>query len=156
MPLFRPTRSTSSSHPLGLPSLAIVLLLSLAPATVRAQQGQRDGVILGTVLTEVGGEPVDRASISLAGARTGVRTDARGRFVVNASPGSYTLRIRALGFEYAQRPVTVASGDTTTITIVLTAVPQRLGAVTTTAKPKQRESFDDVPEVGTFTLRGNT
>ena len=34
---------------------------------------------MGTVLSERGGEPVDRASVSLAGARTGVHTDERGR-----------------------------------------------------------------------------
>lgn len=156
MPLSRPTRNactSAGSLPRLLPLLA---LLTLPARAIGAQQPARDGVIAGTVLSERGGDPVVRAAVSIAGARTGARTDDRGRFHLDAAPGSYTLRIRALGYEYAQRPVTVVAGDTTPITIVLTPIPLQLQAVETRARPRQRETFENVPEVGTFTLRGST
>jgi hypothetical protein len=158
MPLSRPTRSSTAARTSLVPLVLTLLAAALPARALAAQQPQpvRDGVIAGTVLSEAGGAPVDQATVTITGARTVARTDERGRFRLEASPGTHMLRVRALGYEYAQRPVTVRAGDTTAITIVITPVPQRLQAVQTTAKPKQRESFEKVPEVGSFTMRAST
>ena len=173
MPLFRPvpdvpqvvasphlavtSHVAARSNSLSAASLLVVLLLACLPADIRAQQPtQRDGVVRGTVLAERTGDPIARATVTLVLSRAIARTDDSGRFVMTVPAGSHSLRVTAVGYEPALRPVTVTAGDTTSIVIVVTPIPQTLEVVTTTARPVERETFEQLPQVGNFTVKAST
>jgi hemoglobin/transferrin/lactoferrin receptor protein len=104
-----------------LTSLALALLLALAPAA-SARQDSR-GAIAGTV-RDAGGAAVPGAKVWLVNAqqvqiRTG-ETDAEGRFrFADVNPGSYELRVERTGFDTHRAPVAVAAGATTDAGLVL-------------------------------------
>ena len=112
------------------PSRAVALLLGLTlfgarPAVARAQQ---NAVVRGTVTDSVSGQPVTGAQIAVAGQARGVTTD-RGTYLVNAAPGTVTVRVQRIGFSPAERQVTLAAGDTTTVNFALHGVAVTLAQV---------------------------
>lgn len=167
-PTMHPTpRPTTPAPPPPRPAapdavhLLVLLLLLLAGAPLAAPLGAQrassgEGIVRGTVLAERSSEPVARANLVVVGRRISARTDDSGRFALVVPAGSGTLRIAALGYETTTRPFTVAAGDSARLTVVLAPVPQQLGAVTTTARPAERESFEQVPQVGAFTVKAST
>jgi hypothetical protein len=96
---------------------ALSLLLA-APALVRAQAvtGSLEGRILSTQ-----GEPLEAAAVTVSGAfllgTREVTTDARGHFLLLWLPaGTYTVRLRALGFgPVALRDVRISLGATASL-----------------------------------------
>jgi hypothetical protein len=109
-------------HARRAPHIAALPLLALAGAFHSAAA---QGTIRGQVLTADTHAPVADAAVSLVGSSTAVLTDGRGRFVLTPlSDGTYTLRVRRLGYQ----PVTLAditvAGDST-ITVVAELLPAR-------------------------------
>lgn len=95
--------------------------LVLAPSLVSAQS---TGTLAGTVINAADDAPLAGVNVLLEGERTGGATAADGTFTIpGVAPGTYTLRARALGFATAQRTVAVRAGETTRVTIRLTARP---------------------------------
>ena len=166
MPLFRRSpdvspvnspRPTSRSNLRSGLLLLVALLLLCRPAGLRAQQpAQGEGVVRGTVLAERTGDPIAGATVSLVLGRATARTNDSGRFVLRIPAGSHSLRVVAAGYEPALRPITISAGDTTAIVIVVTPIPQKLEVVTTTARPIERETFEQLPQVGNFTVKAST
>ena len=107
-----------------------MLAVVMAAPEVRAQQ---PGRIAGTVVDE-NDEAVIGAGVVLAGTLRGTATDAEGRFEIGPlRPGTYTLEARALGYRPATQAVTVAAGQTTTVTLRLHTQPILLEGVVVSA-----------------------
>ena len=104
---------------------ALALLLVAPPGLA----GQATGTISGTV-TGTGARPIAGAAVAVAGTTRGAQTDAQGRFTITAVPaGARTLRATFAGYAEATRSVTVAAGQTATVTVQLTAQALQLDAV---------------------------
>jgi hypothetical protein len=112
-----------------------------AQASSSGRPAQERAYTLNGLVTDSAREPLSDVEITaLATGETNrvTRTDSRGRFEVGArQPGKLTLEARRLG--YASRTVEVDVGTTeasTTIEIVLVAVPEELQNVVVTASPQ--------------------
>lgn len=95
--------------------LLVCLLLLLSAAAALAQT---TGAVRGVV--RAAGQPVPFASIGLKGTTHGTTADEHGGFVLTKVPvGSYQLAVTALGYQPAERPVSVQAGATLPYTVLL-------------------------------------
>lgn len=156
-----PTRSRWSA-------LALVVL---ATTRVLGAQAPATATVTGRVL-DVGGQPVREARVvareDRSGAEWGAAVDAEGRYAVRPpAPGSYTLRVRAVGYGPITRPlgalaagvarevefrlapaVTALTQQVVTATrspVTIAAVP---GAVTVLTRPEIEAQTRTVPRLG--------
>ena len=104
----------------------LLLLLALAlPAFVAAQ-----GTVRGTLFDDSNGEAIPFANVVLDGTRYGCATDLSGFFAISKVPaGTYSLRVRYVGYEEYAETVTVSNGKTITVSIRLKPSSQMLEAV---------------------------
>ncbi|HEY3279860.1 MAG TPA: TonB-dependent receptor [Gemmatimonadales bacterium] len=94
-----------------------VLLLALLPAALRAQ----GGTIRGRV-SDASGAPLARASIAAEGAGARATSDEQGQYEMRAVPtGTYTLRVRLLGYVPQTARVTVGAAALVQQNFTLTA-----------------------------------
>ena len=101
-------------------------------------RAQTTGAVQGTVQT--GGQPVPFASVGLKGSGQGVTADEAGRFTLpNLPAGPYRLVVSAVGFQPLERPLTVVTGQTTTLNPRLNAVPAALAEVVVTGVSRATE-----------------
>jgi TonB-linked SusC/RagA family outer membrane protein len=99
-------------------SVFTLAVLLLVPQTGFAQA---TGTISGTV-TGNRGAPLAGAQVAVTGTTRGSTTDAQGRFSITAVPvGARTVRATFAGYGEGTRAVTVAAGQTATVTIALAA-----------------------------------
>ncbi|MCQ2273232.1 MAG: TonB-dependent receptor [Bacteroidales bacterium] len=105
----------------------VVLLVLLFAATVNAQ------TIKGVLTDDKTGEAIPFANVVLDGTRYGIATDINGFFLINKMPeGTYTLRVRFVGFEEFSESITVKKGQTVVRNISLKSTSVTLKAVTVT------------------------
>ncbi|HVX39302.1 MAG TPA: SusC/RagA family TonB-linked outer membrane protein [Gemmatimonadaceae bacterium] len=79
---------------------AVSLLLGLAAAPLAAQGREVTGRV-----TDAGGTPLTEATIGVAGAQVGVRTNERGEYRIRVPAGDVTLMARAIGFKRTEQKV---------------------------------------------------
>ena len=108
-------------------------LLAAASAGVMARPtsavAQATGQITG-VVSSTDGQPIEGASVTLAGTTRGILTNAQGRFSLTAVPaGTHQLRARFIGFGEGTQQVVVTAGATTTANFTLTRQAVQLDAV---------------------------
>lgn len=120
-------------RPLLLRSAAAAAMLALPiGSTLSAQQAERTGRIKGKVVSAYDAEGVQSARVTLAGTELGALADMDGRyFLATVPPGSYELRVQALG--YATKTVTgvtVESGETVHLDVSLEADAVAVGELT--------------------------
>ncbi len=115
-------------------SMIGLLILHVSPPVEAAAQ-DATGVLQGRVTAEATGGPVSGALVELRGADGGLAgrglTNADGRFVLSVPVGTYTLSIRAIGYE----------------TFAETGVQARAGAVETLAYSLRAAGVWEVPGV---------
>ncbi|MET4105496.1 TonB-dependent receptor [Hymenobacter sp. UYP22] len=112
---------------------SLILLLCSVPGWA-----QLTGTVQGVV--RAGSQPVAFASVGLKGSQLGATADEKGEFVLTAVPvGSYRLAASAVGFQPAERSVTVTAGTTVTIDVSLTAAPATLTEVVVTGVSRATE-----------------
>lgn len=88
------------------------------------------GTVRGTLFDESNGEAIPFANVVLDGTKMGCATDINGFFLINKVPaGSYTLRVRYIGYEEYTEVIEVAAGKTLTKSIRLKPSSQMLEAV---------------------------
>lgn len=123
---------------------ALILIGSLAAFAAQPAWSQAPGQIEGTVVS-IEGESLPGATVQLVALDRGTSTDADGRFDLPDVPaGEHELTVRFIGFEAAEKTVTVRRGETTTVTVDLTPRNVALeGIVVTSQKRVQR--VQDVP-----------
>ena len=110
----------------GAAMLAATLLAGLAGPAL----AQGTGAVRGTVVDSASRRPVAGVQVSVVGTTLGTLTNDAGTYVVRGVPaGAVTLRLRRLGFEPADRRVTVAAGDTLVADFALRAAAAQLSEV---------------------------
>jgi hypothetical protein len=111
------------------PVLALALLL-LCGANLQAQDV---GAVLGSVVNEATGMPLEGAQVSLVGTQIGAVTSAEGRFLLqNVTPGEHQLRVDRIGMGSRRVSVTVPAGGTVSVTVRMSevALQRRTGVQT--------------------------
>lgn len=109
-----------------MPKRLFSLLAAMAMACIVSAQGS----VRGTLFDDSDGEAIPFANVVLDGTKYGCATDLAGFFLINRIPeGSYTLRVRYVGYEEYSAPVKVVSGRTMTLTIRLKPSSHMLEAV---------------------------
>ncbi|MCS7082905.1 MAG: TonB-dependent receptor [Bacteroidota bacterium] len=116
--------------------------LSLAPAAW-AQPAR----VQGQVVDASTGEPLPGANVLLVRSgeqapAAGAATDVQGRYSLQASAGSYRLLVRFVGYEEAERPVTLEAGRTLTVDFALRATPLLLNPVVVTGSRRPEKVLD--------------
>jgi iron complex outermembrane receptor protein len=108
--------------------LAVALALLVVPATAQAQ-----GTIQGTVRSGDSGLGLGNARVELPAAGRVTLSNASGGFTIADIPaGTYTLEVRLLGYGLQTLEVTVASGQTVNIDVLLGVSAFELDAVVVT------------------------
>lgn len=76
--------------------------------------------IKGTLTDNESGEAIPFANVVLEGTRYGAATDINGFYLINKIPeGSYTLRVRFVGYQEYTEPITIKKGQVIVLNIVL-------------------------------------
>ena len=84
----------------------------------------------GVLFDESNGEAIPFANVVLDGTTHGCATDINGFFLINKVPeGTYTLKVKYVGYEEYSSPVDLKKGKTITLTIHLKPAAQMLKAV---------------------------
>ena len=105
--------------------IAVLLSATFAIQTVSAQC-----TVKGTLFDDSNGEAIPFANVVLDGTRYGCATDLSGFFLINKVPaGTYTLRVRYMGYEEYRDTVVLAEGKTLIKTIRLKPTSRVLDAV---------------------------
>jgi TonB-linked SusC/RagA family outer membrane protein len=92
--------------------LVVMLALVGRPIPVVAQGSA--GSIQGTVQGE-SGQPLSEARVGVLGSQLGAITRSDGRYVIlGVPPGSYTVRVRRIGYAVREQQVTVPAGESAT------------------------------------------
>ena len=93
----------------------------------------RPGVFAG-VVRDTAGRPVPDADIVGLSSRMTARTSRTGAFLLgDLGPGPEVFLVRSIGFAPQRFPVTLISGDTVSVDVVLGTSPQQLSELTVTA-----------------------
>lgn len=79
----------------------------------------QQATLKGTVISGEDQTPVPFANIAVTGTSGGGTTDLNGKFELKLNAGSYTLKISSLGFANKEEKVTLAAGETKSISITL-------------------------------------
>ena len=110
--------------------LLIFLLLQFSILNFQFLSAQ---TIKGVLTDDATGEAVPFANVVLEGTRYGAATDLNGFYLINKMPaGTYTLRVRYVGYEEHTESVTLAKGQTLTRNITLKSTATMLKDVVVT------------------------
>ena len=100
-------------------SLIVFLTLANLPFSTRLCAQTGSGVIMGTIVDSVGGSLIGARVMVQPGGRE-VATDNQGQFRISGlAAGQYTLTASYVGFDVYTSTVTVAAGQTATVTATL-------------------------------------
>ncbi len=115
--------------------ISIAGLAVLCSAPLGAQEAT--GTIRGRVTDQATQQPLSGVTITIA--TRSALTQADGRYLVTAVPaGSYTVRVRMIGYGVAEQPVTVAGGDTAVVDVALTGQAVGLSELVVVGYGEQR------------------
>ncbi|MFZ1731049.1 MAG: TonB-dependent receptor [Bacteroidota bacterium] len=119
-----------------MPQLSFLIALLFLPSLLSAQ-----GVISGTVQEAGSGEAVIGANVLLVGTGKGAATNRYGYFAIaGLDPGTYTLRISAVGYLTDDRTLTITNSDEIRQLIALKPSVIELGEVSIEADRQQNEA----------------
>ncbi|TZF86172.1 TonB-dependent receptor (plasmid) [Pedobacter sp. BS3] len=106
-----------------------LLMLLFTAIGVYAQTG----TISGTISTS-DGQPAEAVSVGLKGKGLGTITDTRGYYELKkVKPGTYTLRVSAVGLAVQEKTITLSANQSQTINFTLTENAEQLKEVTVSA-----------------------
>ncbi|HET6765333.1 MAG TPA: carboxypeptidase-like regulatory domain-containing protein, partial [Longimicrobiaceae bacterium] len=121
-------RSIRLRSTLGLAAVAVMLGAAAHPLAAQAT-----GTVHGTVTDAGTRRPLAGAQVSVVGGTRRAVTNASGEFNMPAVPaGTMTLQADYLGYGRSTRPVTVAAGQTATVSFALSTSAISLDAVVVT------------------------
>jgi iron complex outermembrane receptor protein len=93
-----------------------------APPPAASEAAREVGVVTGTVMAAELGVPVAGATVVVLSTGASAVTDAEGKFRVELPPGPHKLRFEVVGFQPAERSITVAAGAAATLDLELASV----------------------------------
>ena len=132
-----------------VPALAIGLAAAIATAAPPLA-AQTTGVVRGTIVQQAG-LPVANAQVAIVGTTLGAVTNAAGAYQITAVPaGAQTVRVRMLGYAPADKPVTVAAGQTAVVDFTLASRAVSLDEVVVTGtagQARKREVGNAISQV---------
>ena len=104
------------------------------PVVASAQHG----TIGGRVTDQANGQPIVGARAAVVGTSLVTQTNVEGRYVLaGVRPGTATVRVSAIGYGAAARPVTVAAGAVVAEDFALSLQPYSLDEIVVTASGEQ-------------------
>jgi TonB-dependent SusC/RagA subfamily outer membrane receptor len=96
-------------------------------------QAQTTGTIEGTVAVTGTNQPLPDVQVSIIGTTRGARTDDAGRFrIPGVAAGTYQVRAQRIGYASQSKPITLAAGQTATLSFVLREAALSLEALVVT------------------------
>jgi iron complex outermembrane receptor protein len=114
-----------------------LLYLSIVLLSVSSAFAQRFATVKGTITTS-DGKPAEAVSIGLKGTTTGTMTDPDGHYQFNrVKPGTYTIKVSAIGLTSEEKEVTVTGGNTTVVDFTLNESANQLNEVSITDRRKR-------------------
>jgi outer membrane receptor protein involved in Fe transport len=127
-------------------TVLVALLIGLCcqvPATA-----QSTATLRGTVVDSLSGLPVAGVSVGLQGQPGGTATDALGQFRLSGlAPGTYSLRVGALGYRAQTVPVTLAAGETRSLQLTTAATTLNLSEVTVSQPRDPNQSLAAISHI---------
>jgi len=129
---------------LAVPSGALLLAVTLAPAAA-----QQTGGIRGTVVSAATQRPVSGARVTIPGTNLGTVTNQAGAYeLLNLSPGSYGVRVQFIGFSVVSQSTMVQGGMTATLDfgLVESAITLEEVVVTGTAAEVRKKEIGNSTE----------
>ncbi|MGI4740393.1 MAG: TonB-dependent receptor [Janthinobacterium lividum] len=97
----------------------------------QAAAAQGTGGLRGTVADSLSGQPLVGVSVGLVGQPGGTATNALGQFrLAGLAPGTYQLRLGALGYKLKSTSVTLVAGETRGLAVALATTNLNLAEVT--------------------------
>ena len=128
--------------------IQIISILFFA-SMVQAAMAQT-ATVSGKIIAE--GEPVEFASVSLVGTSFCVSADSLGVYkITNLPAGNYTMRVTCIGFEKAQKTVTLQNGEKLTLNFDLTNYANNLNEVVITGTMKEVSRLESPVPVEVYT-----
>ena len=129
---------------LFLVSAVLFLILSL-PRPSFAQEERTRGSIVGTITDRSTSSPIFGASVNIVGTERGALAGENGEYTItDVPPGTYNLRFSMIGYKtLVKTNVTVSSGRTTELLILLELSPIEIEGITVTGKESY---FEKDPE----------
>lgn len=122
-----------------------LLYLSIVLLSVSSAFAQRVAAIKGTVKS-ADNQPAEAVTIGIKNTSLGTITGADGHFqFVKLKPGTYTLKITAIGAVPEEKEVTVTTGNTAIVDVVLQESASQLSEVAITGR-KQRYKTDQTSQ----------
>lgn len=112
-----------------------------------ARRVAETGVVRGIVVDE-DGAAVPAVRLRVVELHREEQTHERGSFLLTLPTGRWTITFQRLGYRPENRPVTVATGDTVTLRVVLTHAVLRLQATVVTGQITEREGQDALSPTG--------
>lgn len=123
--------------------LLVVLFVSATAVPIQAQTS--GGTIEGTVVSVVGGEPIEGVSLLVDGGRFHVLSDRAGRYRVSGLPaGSLPVVVQRIGYQAVREQIAVPAGGRVNRTFELEEQPSLIEGVTVTAS-REAERIEAVP-----------
>ena len=123
--------------PRSLSLLLLLFFLSFLSSNIQAQC-----TVKGVLFDESNGEAIPFANVVLDGTTHGCATDINGFFLINKVPeGSYTLKVKYVGYEEFTEQITLQRGKTLSRTIHLKPAAQMLKAVEITDNKKEERQM---------------
>ncbi|MGH7457452.1 MAG: carboxypeptidase-like regulatory domain-containing protein, partial [bacterium] len=121
-----------ADNPLAYAKVGNRTIVIMPREAVAAPNPPAGGTIKGKV-TDEKGEAIPFAQAILDGTTIGAATDQNGEYEIkNVPPGTYTLRVRIIGYRQKTAPVTVAEGATVTQDFMLAEDLLMMGEVVVT------------------------
>ncbi|MBH8559485.1 TonB-dependent receptor [Hymenobacter negativus] len=111
-------------------------------------QAQGTATLRGTVADSLSGLPLAGVSVGLTGQPGGTATDALGNFRLGGiAPGTYQLRVGALGYRAQTMPLTLAAGETRRLALTAAATTLSLAEVTVSQPRDPNQSLAAISHI---------
>jgi Outer membrane receptor for ferrienterochelin and colicins len=128
------------------------LLLLSTLGLALSGHGQSFGSLGGRI--KQGNAPVEFAHIVLEGSNKGATTDENGNFLIeNITPGTYLVKVSAVGFRAYSKSTSILSGKTTTLEIELSEDVSQLQEVVVTGTMREVSKMNSPIPIEVYTPR---
>lgn len=120
-----------------LKTLATGLFLLIQLSASAQQNGNLKGKV-----TTVDGKPAEGVTINLKEGKVNTLSNYEGEYQLRVKPGSYTVRVSAVGLSIQEKSITIIGGQTVTLDFVLNENSQQLQEVIVSGNAVNRFNKD--------------
>lgn len=128
------------------------LILTGAMMLVSLVTQAQTATLKGKVTAE--NKPVEFATVFLKGTQIGVTTDTTGKFTIKNIPaGTYKVNVTAIGYDKAEKTITLKENETTELNFELTSNNTSLGEVVISGTMKEVSKLESPVPVEVYTAK---